>query len=426
MPLVLLGVVGVTLRERELGPHLGVSLATVVLAAALPLVGPLGAVVVGFLSYALDARQRTFRTRIFNASMTAAVGGVGAVVYLLAGGLPVPDVEPTPAVLVLRVGMPLLVAYLSMTVVNVLVYGIMSGLVRHTRVLPVAWQTARALGLGYVGHVVIAFLFVVLWGPVGMGALSAVFVLGPLLVAHWAIGRGVLARREHRETVTTFVAALEQADPHTVGHSVRVAELADEMGVVLGLQGQVAESLRYAALLHDIGLVAVRPELPPDTADRAAYLSVISGHPRAGVAVLSGLDFLADALPGIAHHHERWDGRGYPDGLAGEEIPLAARVIAVADTYDALTSDPSAPAPEPADVLGCLRERSGSHLDPTVVEALATVLARSSWEPRRGRAVDRPDPVAHGPAPLVLDHDDPQVSDAFAEWQPDVVGGVGR
>lgn len=421
VPLTIIGVLGVLLRERDLGPHLGVSLATVVLAAALPLAGTAGAVLVGFVSYACDLRQRRLRTRAFNAAMTAAVGAVGALVYLMLGGIRVADSAPAPEVLLIRVGIPLLVAYVTMAAANAVAYGIMSALLRGTGVLDVAWQALRSLGLAYLSHVIIAFLFAVLWGPAGLGPLSALFVLGPLVVAHWSIGRGAVTRREHQETVTTFVAALEQADPDSVGHSVRVADLAQPMGAHLGIIGRDAESLRYAALLHDIGLVAVRPELPMEPhGDEAAYLSGMSAHPSAGVAMLGGMDFLVDALPAIAHHHERWDGRGYPAGLAGPSIPLAARVIAVADAYDALTTDRAGTRLSPQAALAQLRIRAGSQLDPTVVEALADALSREIIAPHPPPL--EPSGSTRGLERRYQDHDHPKISDAFAEWQPAEVG----
>ncbi|MFK5634633.1 MULTISPECIES: HD-GYP domain-containing protein [unclassified Ornithinimicrobium] len=429
VPLTVLGVLGVILRERNLGPHIGVSVATVVLATALPLAGSVGAVIVGFSSYACDVRQQRLRTRAFNAAMSAAVGAAGALAYLATGGVRIAHITPGPAELVLRVGLPLLVAYAVMTVVNAVAIAVMSALVRGTRVLELLDQVWRSVGWGYLSHVVIAFLFAVLWGPAGLGALSAVFVLVPLVVAHWSIGREALARREHQETVTTFVAALEQADPHSVGHSARVAALADQLAPALGIGGQDAEDLRYAALLHDIGLVAVRSELPADpAAQEIAYLSAISSHPEAGVAVLRDLDFLTGALPAIAHHHERYDGRGYPAGLSGEDIPLAARIIAVADAYDALMvrrgQGNRGRDRDEESVVAALRARVGTHLDPVVVEALAAALTR-----RPGGVLTEPTAAgaaaatgAHGPSPAVRDHDHPSVSDAFADWQPEVVG----
>lgn len=290
-------------------------------------------------------------------------------------------------------------------------------------------RVLRSLGWGYLAHVVIAFLFAVLWGPARLGALSALFVLGPLLVAHWSIGREVAARREHQETVATFVAALEKAEPTSVGHSVRVAELVDQIAPALGIRGQAADDLHYAALVHDIGMVAVRPELqggPDPDPEPVGRLSLLSSHPVAGVDVLRGLDFLNGALPAVRHHHERMDGRGYPDGLHGEQIPLAARVIAVADAFDALTVDRGEGPGDQASALAELRRRAGTHLDPDVVEALAATVVGSPVEGRRpasrGGGDGSPDPATLDLAGWV-DHDDPRMSDVFAEWQPE---GSGR
>lgn len=431
--LVLLGVAGVLLREREVGRHLGFSLATVVLAATLPLAGAVGAVLVGFVSYACDLRQQRPRTRAFNATMTAAVGGVGAITYKLVGGVRVDSAGYSAAELLLRVGLPLIIAYVVMTVANALAYSALSALLRGTKVVEVAYQAVRSLGWSYLGHVVIAFLLAVLWGQVELGPLSALFVLGPMLAAHWSIGRGVTARREHQETVTSFVAALEQADPASVGHSARVADLSLELAGPLGLAGDDAEALRYAALLHDIGLVAVRTDLPLDaSAEDVSYLSAISAHPEAGVAVLSDLPFLADAAPAIAHHHERWDGRGYPSGLEGEDIPLAARIIAVADAFDALTSSRQERPLELSEAVETLRRRAGTHLDPAVVAALEGLVARGLLT-TPSLSAPQPGPqeggewasAAHGPPRSAWpDHDLPAVSDAFAAWQPDASGVV--
>ncbi len=416
VPLVALGVGGVLLRERDLGPHLGVSVISVVLGAAVALTGPTGAALVGFVSYLADLRGQRTRTRLFNAAMAAAIGAVGGVVYLLlADGLAVDSPQTDP---LRQIGLPLLVAHLAMTLLNALSIGLMASAVRGSPVVAVAAGALRSLGWGALTHLIVGFLFVVLWTSAGLGVLSAIFVLGPLVTAHWTIGREALARREHQETVTTFVAALEEADPVSAGHSARVAHLADLMSGPLGLSGQQAEDLRYAALLHDIGLVTVRPQLPADPeSDQTAYLSAISAHPEAGVAVLRGLDFLTGALPAIAHHHERWDGRGYPAGLAEEAIPLAARVIAVADAYDALTGRQDAAGD---DALAELRRRAGTQLDPTVVEALADALARRSQPPEELRTRGSAEVGDAGAEPGGrLDHDHPSVSDTFAEWQPE-------
>ncbi len=428
LPLVVLGIGGVHLRQTNLGPHLGVSVISVVLAAAVALAGPTGAALVGGISYAAHLRVQRLRTRLFNAAMAAAIGATGGVVYLLlAGELATFGRMDRPLT---DVGVPLLAAHAAMTVLNALSIGLMAAAVRGQHVLTVAGGALRSLGWGTLTHLIIGFLFVVLWEGARLGPSSAVFVLGPLVVAHWSIGREALARREHQETVTTFVAALEQADPVSVGHSARVADLADMMAGILDLGTQQAEDLRYAALLHDIGLVAVRSELPGDVEpDDIAYLSAISGHPEAGVNVLKGMDFLTGALPAIAHHHERFDGRGYPAGLVGSSIPLPARIIAVADAYDALTAERDGSPVSRDAALGELRLRAGSQFDPEVVEALAEAFARTPRQQPDGaesvQAVEAggsssgPEPAVEGGRWRHVDHDHPSVSDTFAEWQPD-------
>lgn len=416
--LVLLAYVGVLLRERAVGPHMGVSVATVVFAAAIPLSGPHGAVIVGLVSYLLDPRKWHWRPWSFNAVMAAAIGGLGGLSYLAVGGVPGLQEGLVGMALLWQVGLPMVVAYAVMTMVNALAVSAMSAVMRGTRVLDFALRALRGLGWGYPSHVTIAFLLVVLWGPAGLGAVSAAFVLGPLFIAHWAIGREALARREHQETVATFVAALEQSDASTAGHSARVADLAEALGGVLGVHGKAAESLRYAALLHDIGLVAARPPQEPDEFDEASYLTSLSTHPEAGVQALRGLDFLAGSTLAIAAHHERWDGRGYPAGLEGEEIPEAARIIAVADAFDALTVGPEGERFTPEEALDELEARAGTHLDPAVVEALRTLATRPRGLPVPEAAQPSPD----APILAVPDHDHPRVSDAFAQWQPDSVG----
>jgi len=133
--------------------------------------------------------------------------------------------------------------------------------------------------------------------------------------------------------------------------------------------------------------------------------------------MLRGIDFLSDAVPGILHHHERVDGRGYPAGLAGEDIPLFARVIAAADAFDSLTTTRSYRGALDQDAaMEVLRSRVGTHLDGQVVDALAEALSIRRWWPT---VIEEDVRSAVGDA---HDHDDPMVSDLYAEWSPDAEG----
>jgi len=177
------------------------------------------------------------------------------------------------------------------------------------------------------------------------------------------------------ETTFASVEALAQAidarDPSTYGHSQRVAafslELADEMGVT----GEVREALRRAALLHDIGKIGVEDRVlrkpGPLSAQEGADMRA---HPRIGHQMLKGLPFLQASLPGILHHHERWDGEGYPHGLRGDRIPLPVRILTLVDAFDAMISERSyrrsLELEEAAQAIVC---EAGTQFDPDVVSA---------------------------------------------------------
>src|SRR3954452_25320708 len=166
--------------------------------------------------------------------------------------------------------------------------------------------------------------------------------------------------------------ALESWLPRALGHARRVARYAAATAGRLSLPREMVAKVRRAAILHDIGKVQVSAAIidKPGQLSDEEYESV-QAHAEAGAEMLAGLDPELAAI--VRHHHERVDGRGYPDGLAGEEIPLGARIIAVADTFDALTSRrPYRSARRRRQALALLVAEAGSQLDPGVVEAFRT------------------------------------------------------
>jgi putative nucleotidyltransferase with HDIG domain len=182
-------------------------------------------------------------------------------------------------------------------------------------------------------------------------------------------------RRSYMATVRALSNAVEARDAYTGKHAERVTAYGIEIARVTELSLAYAADTEFGFLLHDIGKVAVPDAIlykPGPLTDKERAL--VAQHPAIGAEIVRGIDFLAEARHVVRSHHERWDGTGYPDGLRGEEIPLAARVFAVADVLDALTSDrPYRPASPLGEVREMIVAESGTHFDPHVIDAFSSI-----------------------------------------------------
>jgi putative nucleotidyltransferase with HDIG domain len=165
--------------------------------------------------------------------------------------------------------------------------------------------------------------------------------------------------------------AIDARDPYTFGHSERVAAISAEIAAAMGLDPGARLALRRAALLHDIGKIGIADRVlhkPTQLTDEET--GTMQEHPRIGYEMLKGLRFLQPSLAGVLHHHERWDGAGYPDGIAGSGIPRLVRILSVADVFDALTSErPYRRALSPEAATRAITVESGVRYDPDVVTA---------------------------------------------------------
>ena len=171
--------------------------------------------------------------------------------------------------------------------------------------------------------------------------------------------------------------AVDAKSPWTAGHSERVTQLALQIGKALDLDAKALDNLHRAALLHDIGKLGI----PAPVLDKHGKLSdeefrMVQSHAALGARILEPIDAYAEIIPIVLQHHERFDGKGYPDGLSGEEIHLGARILAVADVFDALTSDRPYRDGMPAEhVSAVILRQAGRQFDPMVVEAFLTIIA---------------------------------------------------
>jgi len=240
---------------------------------------------------------------------------------------------------------------------------------------------------GYLGLSPLAFLAGQLYlrpvvGP--SGEVDLLIMSLPALYVYSVWSHRLRLIRAVQAALASVVRFLEAKDPYTAHHSERVAAIALDLGRALGLSPGQMEALEKAARFHDVGKVAVPDSvlnkegpLAPEEWER------MRRHPEISVALLEPLrEHMAAAFPAILHHHERLDGSGYPAGLRGEEIPLLARVLAVADAYEAMTSDrPYRRGLDPEEALRRLKEEAGRQFDPEVVAAFERVLAENpAWK----------------------------------------------
>ncbi|MFW5866885.1 MAG: HD-GYP domain-containing protein [Armatimonadota bacterium] len=183
------------------------------------------------------------------------------------------------------------------------------------------------------------------------------------------------SRRGYFETIRALTIAIEARDSATYSHSEHVTELADDLAQELGLSDAEREMLRFGCILHDIGKIGIDQRMmdarDTDDAEHVFYRM----HPLIGRSILKPVSFADEFLPIVVHHHERWDGRGFPEGLEGEEIPLIGRLVAVVDSYERAVNPTESPRPvSPEDALRSILRGSGTAYDPEIVAVFARMM----------------------------------------------------
>lgn len=399
-----LGVLGSQSKVRRMAGDADGSVNSIVLLAALALTGPVGAIVVAASPWLLELRRIRVQTRIFNAGMTAVMSSLASLAYYLAGGRwslhPVAGAHS----ILLEVAVPLMAANVVQCVANA---AMLAGVISLDQKVPfreVIVGILRSGGVAYVGYGVFGLLLAVLWDGAQIGPLSAVLVLAPLVVARWAYAAYAEEHAAHDRTVAALVRAVEAKDFYTRGHSERVAKASVLIARVVGMSQQRTSTLHLAGMLHDIGKLGV----PTRVLQKSGPLSdeefaAIARHPVRGLEMVREIEFLGEAFEGILHHHERLDGRGYPMGLVGMAIPEVARIVAVADAFDSMTSARSYRlACDVDEALEELARCVGSQFDGVFVAALQTAVERAGWDLTE-QAAPSGDVGLGG-----LDHDDPR------------------
>lgn len=246
-----------------------------------------------------------------------------------------------------------------------------------------AWRGLLTRSLApHCVHGLAGLMMAVMWqSPYGLPA--ALLVLLPMYISCWVFAQYHRERAAHQATIRALVQAVDIKDRYTRGHSERVGQASAMIARELGMGEERLEVVRIAGILHDVGKLGVptrllRKDGPLTPEERR----VIELHPEYGHEMVRGIGFLGEARSAILHHHERVDGSGYPYGLTGEQIPVLARVVAVADAFDAMTSTRSYSRARPVQVaLAELERCAGAQFDPDMVRALGDAIGRQGWHP---------------------------------------------
>ena len=361
-----------TSRQSAWSPSSAATLAAVVL------LGPGGAALVGATSL-ISLRRGGLRERAFNGAMYALSAFAAGEAYLALGGQTgVPGPGAFPAII-----LPFAVAAAVHVVVN---HGLLWSMLL---LLPPAGGSPQRgrldlhlslLLVSDLGYATLGLLIAALWDLVG--PFAAVLVLIPLFVARWAMAQFAAQEGAYSATMAALCQAVETKDFYTRGHSERVSRGATLLARQIGMGAERVEAIRYAGMLHDVGKLGVPTKVLQKTGPLTEEeLAAIQLHPMRGLEIVRQIGFLTEALDGIMHHHERMDGKGYPMGLAGDEIPEFARVIAVADAFDSMTSTRSyRGARSVEEAVAELRKCSGMQFDPVLVDAFIAALGKERCE----------------------------------------------
>lgn len=318
---------------------------------------------------------------------------VAGAVYLGLGGTPLglPGHDQAAGVAVL----PSIAAAAAFFALNVLIVSIGIALYRSLSLRDI-WR------LQHTANYLVSFIGLALLGALmarliaAAGWMGIALLLLPLAVARQTFQVYQDLSRAYSETIRSLIAAIEAKDPYTRGHSERVAGYSNLIGKAVSLSPPAAKTLEFAALLHDLGKIGVRNETLVKK-ERLTHeeFAQIRQHPEVGKSVLEAVEFLEDIVPIVFSHHERPDGSGYPLGLRYDEIPLEARILAVADCFDAMTSNRAYRRPMTIEQARSeLARVAGTQLDATLVEAfLAQIVEEQDIETlakRMGAAIAQP------------------------------------
>ncbi len=336
--------------------------------------GPLAGVivsVVSFLCRVVKVRGRRYvhifntppHKTVFNTAQNVLLTGISGIVYIAAGG------EVSKLSL-----LPILLIVFTYVFLNSAIMSVLFSLLSETRF---SIMLIKSIGDTLINSVAIAFIGTVLaMAYMNSGYLTVVLFFSPLLIARYSFKLYVEMRNMYMDTIQALNKSMEAKDPYTSGHAMRVQEYAVKLAQAMGLPARKIQNIKTAAILHDIGKIGIDDSIlkKPGSLTKEEYME-IQRHTSIGAEILKDVDFLKDIAQIIRFHHERFDGKGYPSGLKGEEIPIEASILAVADVYDAMTSNrPYRDAMDKETALKEILVNAGTQFEPKLAQTFCNMM----------------------------------------------------
>lgn len=386
---VLLGAISES-QSVEITELYGVSISVAIMTAALLICGPAIAAWVGLFAVFGSVVKRQgggyyhifntpFQFTLFSACVyILSISADAGIYFSLQGNIIVSDTGQFNAVLTqLNMNaLPLLLSTFVCIFVNTFLIGSFMAIRKKQAVLrtwasQLLWSIINLAIVGLVG-VLITLLYA------AYGWFLVLLFFAPFLLARYVFSIYKELQHNYLQTVKSLAYAIEAKDEYTIGHSRRVEFLCAITAAELHLSAKRCEHLRYAALLHDIGKIGIDEQILNKKGKLTdTEWNEIRQHPEKGAHIVEGIEFLSDTVDIIRSHHERYDGKGYPQGLNGKQLSAEAMILCVADSYDAMTSNrPYRSALSRETALGELRRGAGLQFSPKVVEAFERAIMK--------------------------------------------------
>ena len=306
--------------------------------------------------------------RAFNASNHAITALISANIYLLSTKYLSAEVAGLNI-------LGIFLTTLTYTIVTTVIFMIFLSLITKRKFsklfLQNIWVLKNFIAIAPLGVLMAVFY-------INYGLFALLFFFGPLILARYSFKLYLNMKKAYFDTINSLTHALEAKDEYTNGHSRRVAEYSIKIARELRFNELRLDSIRTAALLHDIGKIGISDTIINKPAKLTeTEFSKICEHPEIGSNIIEGVGFLADVSKIIKHHHEKYDGSGYPDGLIGDNIPYESAVLMVADAFDAMTTDrPYRNALTESEAINELNTYSGVQFNPKIVLAVNSILKK--------------------------------------------------